>query len=243
MSQPLIGITAGHSLNKYGHPIIHLLRTYVDATLAAGGVPVIIPSELAEGNWKLLYEKLDGIIFSGGGDIAPALFKGEAHPEVSGVDPERDALEITLMQHMLEDEKPIFAICRGMQVLNVAAGGTLYTDISSQVETEIVHNTSYDKPRNSLVHEVRVEEDTLLAGILGEPILKVNSWHHQALKEIPPIFKLTAYSPDGIVEGMELPDHPFALAVQWHPEWMQEHQSMRNLFSAFVDASRANIKR
>ncbi|MBT3337761.1 MAG: gamma-glutamyl-gamma-aminobutyrate hydrolase family protein [Anaerolineae bacterium] len=242
MSHPLIGITAGHSLNKHGLPIIHLLRTYVDATLVAGGVPVIIPSELAEGNWKLLYEKLDGVIFSGGADIDPERFGGETHPTVSGVDAERDKLEINLMQHMLDDDKPIFAICRGMQLLNVAAGGTLYTDIADQVGEEIKHDTSYDMPRNSLVHEVRVEEETLLAEILGTPILKVNSWHHQALKDIPPQFKITAYSPDGLVEGMELPDHPFALAVQWHPEWIQEHQPMRNLFSAFVDASRLNGK-
>ncbi len=242
MSQPLIGITAGHSENKFGMPQIHLLRTYVDATIAAGGVPVIIPSELAESNWKLLYETLDGVIFSGGADISPELFNGESHPKVYGVDAERDALEISLIRHMVEDTKPLFAICRGMQVLNVALGGTLHTHLADDIGEDTLHDTPKEKSRDFISHEVRVEEDTLLANILGEPIVGVNSWHHQGVKDIPPIFKKTAYSPDGLVEGMEIPDHPFALAVQWHPEWMIEEKAMLNLFIAFVQASGKNGK-
>lgn len=238
MSQPLIGITSGHSENKYGLPQIHLLRTYVDAIVKARGVPVIIPSELDEMGWKLLYEKLDGVLFSGGGDIDPKVFHGEDHPKVDGVDNERDALEIPLMLQSIEDKKPFFSICRGFQILNVALGGTLYTHVSDQLEKSLEHSTPNDLPRNTLVHDVQIERESKLAKILGKSILKVNSWHHQGAKDIPAQLKITAHSPDGLVEAMELPDHPFGIAVQWHPEWMPENNAMNALFKAFVEASK-----
>ncbi len=242
MQKPLIGITAGHSKNKFGLPIIHLLRTYVDSTIAAGGVPVIIPSELSATDWQVLYAKLDGIIFSGGADMNPKIFNGEEHPTVNSVDHERDALEIAVVKQVVEDEKPFLAICRGFQVLNVALGGTLYTHIPDQFDNSIQHDSNRDLSRDYLAHEVKVDEDTRLAEILGEPILKVNSWHHQGVKEIPPMLKVTAHSPDGLVEGMEIPDHPYAIAVQWHPEWMPESPAMHNLFKTFIDASSKNSK-
>ena len=238
MSLPLIGITTGHSENKYGLPQIHLLRSYVDATVKAGGVPIIIPPELPEEGWKVLYERLDGIIFSGGSDVDPELFNGEAHPAVSGVDVERDTLEISLIRHTVDDEKPFLAICRGFQVLNIALGGTLYTHISDQFKNSLQHASPREQPRNTPAHEIKVEEGSRLAEILGTPILKVNSWHHQGVKDIPSQLKITAHSSDGLVEAMELPDHPFAIAVQWHPEWMPEDDAMKALFKAFVEASK-----
>ena len=240
MSLPLIGITAGHSKNKHGLPIIHLLRTYVDSTISAGGVPVIIPSELSEAGWKLLYAKLDGVIFSGGADIDPQLFGGEPHPTVQGIDHERDALEIPLMRHMADDEKPFLAICRGFQVLNVAMGGSLFTHVSDQLPNSLQHDTPNEQPRDSHAHEIQITEDSRLAEILGKPILKVNSWHHQGVKNIPLRLKITAHSPDGLVEGMELEGHPFGIAVQWHPEWMPEDPAMVNLFKTFIEATKNN---
>ncbi len=237
MSKPLIGITAGHSKNKFGLPQIHLLRTYVDATIAAGGVPVIIPSELAATDWELLYAKLDGVILSGGADIDPKIFNGEEHPTVYSIDAERDALEIALTKKVVADEKPFLAICRGFQVLNVALGGTLYTHICDQLENPLQHDSNKELSRDYLAHEVKVDEGTRLAEILGSPIVKVNSWHHQGVKEIPPMLKVTAHSPDGLVEGMEIPEHPYAIAVQWHPEWMPNDPAMRNLFETFIQAS------
>ncbi len=237
MVSPLIGITSSHSKNKFGLPQVHLMRTYIDAIIKAGGVPVIIPSELPEESWKLLYEKLDGILFSGGGDIDPKKFNGEAHPTVSGIDYDRDALEIPLVLQAIEDKKPFFGICRGFQILNVALGGTLYTHVSDQLKNSLEHSTAKDLPRDTLVHEVKIEEKSHLAKILGKPILKVNSWHHQGVKDIPPQLKIVAHSPDGLVEAMELNDHPFGMAVQWHPEWMPEDKSMQALFKAFVEAS------
>ncbi len=236
MTSPLIGITAGHSKNKHGLPQIHLIRTYVDSTIKAGGVPVIIPSELHDQAWELLYEKLDGIILSGGADMDPATFGGEPHPTVYGMDHERDALEISLSRQVVEDKKPFLAICRGFQVLNVALGGTLYTHIDDHFDNKIQHDTNRERPRDYLAHEIKVEEGTKLSKILGNPILSVNSWHHQGVKDIPPQLKVTAQSPDGLVEAMEIPEHPYAIAVQWHPEWMSEDPAMNALFESFVEA-------
>ncbi len=238
MTSPLIGITAGHSENKYGLPQIHLMRTYVDATIKAGGVPVIIPSELPEKGWRLLYEKLDGIIFSGGADIDPKIYKGEPHPTVHGLDHERDELEIALMRHSVEEKKPFLAICRGLQVLNIALGGTLYTHVSDQFNDQIQHATPREIDRSTPVHKIKIEEGCHLAKIVGLPILKVNSWHHQGVKDIPPQLKITARASDGLVEAMELPDHPFSIAVQWHPEWMPEDESMQKIFIALIEASK-----
>ncbi len=239
MAKPLIGITANNGENRYGRPAVVLLRTYTDAVIRAGGAPVIIPSALPEDGWRTLYAHLDGILFSGGGDIVPERFNGASHPRVDNLDPERDDLEIPLLQTAVQDGKPFLGICRGIQVVNVALGGTLYTHIADQYPNALRHDYYPDYPRDKLAHPVRVEEGSHLAEILGEPILQVNSLHHQGLKDIPAMLKVTAYAPDGLVEGLELPDHPFGIAVQWHPEWLQAHAPMRALFRSFVEAAGA----
>jgi putative glutamine amidotransferase len=240
MSHPVIGITTGHSENKYGLPQIHLLDTYVNATLMAGGIPLILPPELhKEEKWRTVYNLTDGILLSGGADIDPKRFGGEEHPSVHGVDSERDALEIAIVRQAVADGKPFLGICRGFQLLNVAFGGTLYTHIRDQFSAEINHDTSPQKPRSTLAHLVDVETDSHLGKILQEKTLTVNSWHHQGAKEIPPQLKITAHAPDGLVEAMELSEHPFGIAVQWHPEWMLDNPHMQALFRAFIDASQA----
>ena len=138
----------------------------------------------------------------------------------------------------LEKGKPFFGICRGAQVVNVALGGNLYTHIEDQHPDALKHDYYPDYPRNRLSHPVRVEEGSRLAGIVDEPVLQVNSLHHQGIKGLAPTLKPVAYAPDGIIEAVELSDHPFGLAVQWHPEWLTDQQPMRNLFKAFVDSAR-----
>jgi len=235
--QPVIGITTYQEMSEDGIPYVMIYQAYVQAVMQAGGAPVLIPSILAEGGWAVLYERLDGIVLAGGGDISLEHFKGDEHPRIDGVDPLRDSIELSLFHAALEDGKPFLGICRGIQIVNVGLGGTLYTHIPDQHPNAIDH-TYPGKMRRVLVHEVKVEVGTRLAEILGEPILRVNSLHHQGLKDVAPELRVTGYAPDGLVEAVELPEHPFGLAVQWHPEWLTDQGPMRNLFKAFVEAAK-----
>lgn len=237
--QAVIGITTMQGVNPNGLPNVMLLQAYVRAVMQAGGVPVLVPSMLADGGWEVLYERLDGILFSGGGDIAPDRFDGETHPRIDEVDPIRDAVEFSLFRAVVRDGKPFLGICRGIQTINVGLGGTLYTHIPEQFSSTIDH--AYPgHMRTVIVHEVKLEEGTRMAEVVGEPILKVNSLHHQGLKDIASALRVTGYAPDGLVEAVELPGHPFGLAVQWHPEWLTDQQPTRNLFKAFVEAAEKN---
>jgi len=182
---------------------------------------------------------LDALVIGGGNDIGPEHYGGEIDARVK-TDQERDRLEMDWIRRALDEGMPLLGICRGFQVINVALGGTLYTHISDQIDNPLQHDSNRELSRDYLAHEVQVDEDTRLAEILGEPIIKVNSWHHQGVKDIPPILKVTAHAPDGLVEGMEIPAHPYAIAVQWHPEWMPEDPAMRNLFKTFIEASANN---
>jgi putative glutamine amidotransferase len=154
------------------------------------------------------------------------------------VESARDAIELPLLRAAVDMNKPLFGICRGLQVMNVALGGTLYTHIADQLPNALQHDWQQGYPRTHLAHPVRVEEVTRLAEILGAPLVQVNSLHHQGIKDLAPNLKATAFAPDGLIEGIELPDHRFALAVQWHPEWMAEHEEMRKLFKAFVESTK-----
>lgn len=237
-SYPLIGLTTYTSKNEYGNPVVALATHYIRAILEAGGLPVLIPNLLAESEWQEFYKRLDGIVFTGGGDIETRIFDGLDHPKVGGVDPERDSLELPLLRAAAEDGKPFLGICRGLQVVNVALGGTLFTDIADQLPGAIRHDWHEGFPRTHLAHSVRVEKDSRLAQILDESAPGVNSLHHQGIKDLAPALKAAAYAPDGLVEAVELSGHPFGLAVQWHPEWLVEHESARRLFRAFVDSAR-----
>lgn len=237
--QPVIGITTLQGKNPNDLPTVVILQAYVYAIMQAGGIPVLIPSMLADQGWDVLYKRLDGILFSGGGDIAPVLFHGDEHPRIDEVDSLRDSLELSLLRAVVEDGKPFLGICRGIQLVNVGLGGTIYTHILGQLPNALDHAYPGNR-RTVLVHEVKVDEGTRLADVVAEPILKVNSLHHQGLKELAPSLRATGFAPDGLIEAVELPDHPFGLAVQWHPEWLTDQQPTRNLFKAFVEASRSN---
>ncbi len=233
---PIIGITASRSHNSYGQPAVQLTEAYVNAVIAGGGVPVVIPSSLAEGGWETLYAHLDGILFSGGGDIAVERFSGDPHPRVDEVEPDRDSVELSLLHAAAAGGKPFLGICRGCQLVNVALGGTLYTHIPDQLLGALDHAYPGNM-RTVLVHEVQIEEGTLAANVLAEPIVHVNSHHHQGLKDVAPDLRVAGRSPDGLVEIVELPEHPFAMAVQWHPEWLTFQEPSRNLFRRFIQAA------
>jgi putative glutamine amidotransferase len=213
--------------------------SYLQAVIKAGGLPVIIPPVLSGQPLRELFARMDGILFTGGGDIDPLLFNGRPHPRVYGIEPTRDTLEIELVRLAAGEGKPFLGICRGIQVVNVALGGTLFTDIADQHTPEIKHDNFPDMPRNHLAHSVRLAEGSRLAQILGSLEVHVNSLHHQGVERVAPGLCSSATAPDQLVEGLELPGHPFGLAVQWHPEWLQEHAAQRALFRALIEAAQA----
>jgi putative glutamine amidotransferase len=240
MSLPLIGITGCRSqpFGPLARYTFNLTEAYVRAVQAAGGLPVVMPPVLNEDELHELFARLDGLLLSGGGDIDPAIFGQTRHRFTDGVSAERDRTELALARWALTEDKPVFAICRGIQVMNVAAGGTLIQDIPSQIPHALVHHFSDDTPRDYVAHIVRVNEGTRLANILGTNEVAVNSWHHQSCDAPGQDLVYTAWSPDGIVEGAEVPGHRFAVAVQWHPEEMfHTRADMLALFHALVEAS------
>lgn len=237
MGSPIIGVTTYQGKNDGKVPIVALLRVYVDAIVQAGGIPVLIPSILNDIARTELYEHLDGILFTGGGDIAVDRFGGDPHPRVDNVDGERDSIEIALLDTLVHDEKPFLGICRGFQIVNVGLGGTLYTHIEDQMPGALKHDYYPDYQRDFLAHKVKVQSGTNLAKILRETDLSVNSLHHQGAKEISPSLRPAAFAKDGLVEAVELPNHPFGIAVQWHPEWLTNQPATQRLFRAFLEAA------
>jgi putative glutamine amidotransferase len=201
-------------------------------------LPVVIPLGLEPGTLAALLARLDGVLLAGGGDMDPARYGADPIPAVAGVDPARDEMETAVVQLAVAQSRPLFGICRGAQVLNVALGGTLYRDISEHPGAQ--RHTYYpDLPLDLRAHPVQVEEDSRLAQALGQPLVEVNSLHHQAVRDLAPGLRAVAHAPDGLVEAIELPGHPFALAVQWHPECLPAAPEMRRLFAAFVAAAAA----
>jgi len=237
MTLPIIGITTYNQENKYGYSIAALMHRYIEAVSEAGGVPVLIPSGLTGSALQVLLERMGGILFTGGGDIAPAVFGGQPHPRLKDVDPCRDALELPLARAAAESGRPFLGICRGFQVVTVALGGTLFTDIADQKPGAIKHAYDSATERMVLAHAVNVEPGSHLAEILGESVVQVNSLHHQGVQDIPAGVEAAAAAPDGLVEGLEIPGHPFGVAVQWHPEWLTDRPESRRLFRAFVEAA------
>lgn len=234
---PLIGLTTYNQKNQHGHPIAALMHPYIRAIHEAGGAPLLIPSGLDAPVIQALLERLDGIVFTGGGDVAVNIFGGQEHPRVTGEDEARDALELLLARAAVETGKPFLGICRGLQLINVALGGTLYTDIADQMPGAIRHAYDSGTERTLLAHSVRIEADSRLAVLLGERLLQVNSLHHQGVKDVPVLLRPVGFAPDGLVEALELERHPFGIAVQWHPEWLTDQQVTQRLFRAFVQAA------
>jgi putative glutamine amidotransferase len=239
--RPRIGITSWHRNDRDGLERWEAIQTtYTGAVLAAGGLPLILP--IADDGPDLLADYLaavDGLIFSGGEDVAPAYY-GEAVDERCGrIDPERDRFEIGLARAALARRAPILGICRGLQLLNVAAGGSLYQDIACRPGTLAGHSTPHAE-RRRLAHRVRIHADTRLRAILGIGESPVTSTHHQFVKDLAPGFRVAAESiEDGIIEAIENPAHPFLVAVQWHPERMVgEHPEQLALFRALAEAAR-----
>lgn len=213
-------------------------ETYVRAVHEAGGVPVIVPPMLKDFDWHPLLLRLDALLLSGGEDIAPLHYGEGPESWLGGVDEERDASELGLVGQALDLQIPILGICRGHQLLNVVLGGTLYQDLTAQLPQALEHALVPGRPMESIAHSVTIEADSRLAGVLGGVEFGVNSAHHQSVRSPGEGLRVVARSEDGVVEALEIPDHPFCLSVQWHPEAMLKvNPTMEPLFRAFVQAA------
>jgi putative glutamine amidotransferase len=233
MTKPLIGIGSDVLRQEGERDRAFVYTTYVDALRSAGAVPVLIPPQPE--NVAEVLDELDGLLLAGGDDCDPAVYGEPRHPSVVPMDPRRQTNDLSLARAARERGVPTLAICLGVQVMNVAAGGTLIQDIASSIDTDIDHAS---EPTDRHRHEVLIESDTRLGRILGARELNVNSSHHQAIGRVGEPLRVTAHAPDGVVEGLEDPAHPFYVGVQWHPEDMAHEKSAAALFGAFVEAAR-----
>jgi putative glutamine amidotransferase len=244
MSAPLIGITTrNYSGIIHDIPWILTPRSYTESVINSGAIPVLLPLNLPQGNVIELLKKLDGVIFSGGGDIDIRNFGGEEHEKIYGVDVERDETELFLMEKVVEQKIPFLSICRGLQVMNVCFGGTLYTHILDQKESALDHSFNKEFDFNYKSHSVHLVEGSKLRSIIGKSDIGVNSLHHQGIQYASADLKITAVSTDNLVEGLELEDHPFGIGVQWHPEWMPEDEDQQKLFSALKEAAQKRAEK
>jgi putative glutamine amidotransferase len=217
-----------------------LKPSYTEAIARAGGIPLLIPLGLDQEDLNTILGRVDGLLLPGGGDIDPALYNGAVDVPLGGIDRERDRTELFLCQIAVDLSVPFLAICRGLQLFNVALGGALIEDITSMKPDAIDHDLPDYQPRNYLAHSVTVLPDSALFQHLRSESCKVNSVHHQAIRTVAPGLKVTALAPDGIIEAAELPDHPFGLGVQWHPEnLVDDDPAMLSLFKGLVTAARS----
>ncbi|MFD0715576.1 gamma-glutamyl-gamma-aminobutyrate hydrolase family protein [Paenibacillus sp. GCM10027626] len=225
--RPLVAITMNHE------EISSTLRhAYVDSIVRAGGIPFLVPAGLDEEAATQISLATDGLLLTGGHDVDPNLYGEPPAQELGEVTPERDALEVMLIRAFLSNKKPIFAICRGAQILNVALGGTLYQDVHVQLHS-IQHQ---QKSRlKHYAHPVSAVDDSLLRQLVGKETFRVNSIHHQAVKSCPASLRISAMAEDGVVEAIEGNGEMFVLGVQWHPEATEDDVS-RKLFEGFVEA-------
>lgn len=233
MKKPLIGIGSDIYIQQGERDRAFVFTTYVDSIRKAGAIPVMIPPQPE--NAAQIVEEMDGLVLAGGDDCDPSAYGEVRHPSVDPMDPRRQANEVSLARAARDRGIPTLGICLGMQVMNVAAGGTLIQDIPSELQTDIDH---VSEPSDRHRHDVMVEKGTKLANIVGDRELNVNSSHHQAIRTVGKGLRVTAQAPDGVIEGLEDDAHPFYLGVQWHPEDMPNEKSASALFGAFIDAAR-----
>lgn len=240
MTHPLIGlptlaIPRGEKPARFG-----INQAYVNAVVGAGCAPVLIPLLEDEGALRAIFERLDGIVFPGGADVGPLEYGEEALPDINVVEAARDRVELRLARWAYEAALPTLGICRGQQLLNVALGGSLYQDLLAQGATGLDHSDADGRARSALVHRVALEPESMLAQLIDETTVRVNSLHHQGIKELAPPLRVSGRSEDGVIEAVESaeadPDR-FLLAVQWHPEELTDLPWAGRLFEGLARAA------
>lgn len=233
MRKPMIGILPLVDMERESY---WMIPGYMKGIEAAGGIPVMLPLTTDHEIIQKLVKDFDGFLLTGGQDVSPKIYGEEILPECGQINSERDEMERILIEKVIEMDKPMLGICRGIQILNAVLGGTLYQDLPMQHQSEIDHHMT--PPYDRVVHKVILNEETPLYSILNVKELGVNSYHHQAIKDLSKKLNVAAVSEDGIVEGVYMPDKKFVLATQWHPElsYCNDKNSMK-IFETFVDAA------
>ena len=231
MTKVSIGITtyARDQDDRYSIPGL-----YLDAIRAAGGMPILLaPGEPA---WESLLTRIDGLLLAGGGDIHPDRYGSNGHPDVYGVDQERDAYEFQLVPWAISNQLPLLGICRGLQVINVALGGTLIEHLPDEIGDEVTHRLP---PRLPVDHAIELSPGSRLAEIYQQTTFSAASLHHQAIRDVAPQLTIVARAPDGTIEALQMAEHPELIAVQWHPEITAANDPVQQrLFSAFIEICR-----
>ncbi len=238
MVAPVIGITS-YARDGQELPCFSLPVGYVDCIVAAGGDPVILPPAMAEPVRVL--DSIDGLVLSGGGDVAPAAYGGDHHETIYAVSEERDQFEFQLLRAALQrKDLPILCICRGLQVLNVVLGGSLHEHLPDVLGEAVPHRIP---PRQTCRHQVRLDPTSRLAEIFRSLELEVLSWHHQGVERLGEGLRAVGWAEDGLIEAVEYRSHFWCLGVQWHPEMEQQDQRQHRLFSALVKAAQGRAGR
>ena len=234
--RPVIGLSVGTSSTKQQTPRFGTNQVYVRSIERAGGIAVLIPPMPAKEAVTLL-DRLDGLVIPGGADIDPAFYGETPAPGVEESDRPRDTLEMALVRAAEKRKMPVFGICRGQQVINIVHGGTLYQDIKTETGSRLKHRSPRSLGRDFLAHHIDIDGDSWFAETVRSKHLSVNSLHHQAARKVGRGLRVTARSPDGIVEGLESADHRI-VAVQCHPEELPEARWASDLFGSFVASCR-----
>ncbi|PIC95250.1 gamma-glutamyl-gamma-aminobutyrate hydrolase [Sporosarcina sp. P26b] len=230
--KPLIGVTS--DIDQNGDTLVQ--TRYIQAVRRAGGVPVILPVGLEA--IEEVCDRLDGVLLIGGEDVDPYLYGEEPHRQLGKVLPERDESELALIKYMADQDKPMFGICRGYQLMNVAFGGTIYQDVYAQLSEDLLqHHQITDL--DFAFHSIDIVGDSKLAEWAGTSEVRVNSLHHQAVKEVKAPLVVTAVAKDGVIEALESTAHRFLVGVQWHPEAMVKRNDALSLmlFEKFIEAA------
>lgn len=241
MKRPIIGVACMNSHDTHGRSLMAVRPAYLRALEAAGGVPLCIHLTDDLEVVQALYQQCDGILLPGGDDVDPNYYHEAPHPALGDVDVQRDSVELALARWTLGDQKPLMGICRGIQMINVAFGGTLYQDIPSQLPAAMDHraNIACDQ-YDVLTHTIALVNDSWLATCLSTTTLMGNTMHHQAVKDVAPGLRVVGYAPDGVIEAIEGTGKQFVVAVQCHPEylWARAEPRWLHLFTGFIQSCR-----
>ncbi|HTK51997.1 MAG TPA: gamma-glutamyl-gamma-aminobutyrate hydrolase family protein [Gemmatimonadaceae bacterium] len=245
MPRPLIGVTTQTLQAIDGIPeglphSVVMNQRYYHAVASAGGAPVLVPLLDDLETLRAIYERMDGILIPGGVDVDPKAFGEKPHERLGRIDPARDRVEIQLVKWAVEDDKPLLGLCRGLQVINVALGGTLYQDLETEYPNAIKHDyfPTYGYSRDHLAHDVAVEAGSRMRHALVNAAVPVNSMHHQGIKALANRLSASAVAPDGLIEAAESTSESYIVGVQWHPEVFEvSDPSSGVLFTDFVQAA------